>query len=65
MPEQTLRLRLSTEPSAGLLHWFTGPYVHRLSHDKGSNTVEVTTLSFLAKPIRLACGRHLTVSHAC
>lgn len=35
---------------AGLLHWFTSPYVRRLVFDKRSNTMEIETLSILAQP---------------
>ena len=32
------------------LTWFTQPYVQRLRYERGSDTVEVTTLSLLAQP---------------
>ena len=35
---------------AGLLHWFTSPYVRRLVFDRSSGTVELHTLSVLAQP---------------
>ncbi len=35
---------------AGLLHWFTSPYVRQLVFDKKSNTMEIETLSVFARP---------------
>ena len=35
---------------AGLLHWFTSPYVHRLAYDAASGVVETRTLNVLARP---------------
>ena len=35
---------------AGLLHWFTSPYVRRLVYDRKSQTVEVHTWSVFARP---------------
>ena len=35
---------------AGLLHWFTSPYVRRLVFDRSSGTLEINTLSVLAQP---------------
>ena len=37
---------------AGLLHWFCGPYVHRLSYEQSTDTLDVTTLNILAQPVR-------------
>ena len=35
---------------AGLLHWFTSPYVRRLVFDRSSGTLEINTLSIFAQP---------------
>ena len=35
---------------AGLLHWFTSPYVRRLVFDRSSGTVDVHTWSVFARP---------------
>ena len=35
--------------SAGLLHWFTSPYVHRLVFDRTSQTLKLETLSVFAR----------------
>lgn len=45
--EQVQRLR---EP-AGLLHWFLGPYVHKLWHDERSGRIKVQMLSIFAQPM--------------
>lgn len=34
---------------AGLMHWFTSPYVHRLIYNSRTGLTEVETLSILAK----------------
>lgn len=36
----------------GLLHWFTSPYVHRLVFDRTSETLDLETLSVLARQQR-------------
>jgi hypothetical protein len=36
--------------TTGLLHWFTGSYVHRLSLERASGAATAETLSFLAQP---------------
>lgn len=36
--------------AAGLLHWFTSPYVRRLLFDKKSGSLDVEYLSLLARP---------------
>lgn len=36
--------------AAGLLHWFTSPYVHRLEHDRKTGGVTVETMSILGQP---------------
>ncbi len=41
---------LGLESCAGLLHWFTSPYVHRLAYDAASGVVETRTLNVLARP---------------
>ena len=35
---------------AGLLHWFTGPYVHRLSYNHNTQTLDIETVSLFARP---------------
>lgn len=34
---------------AGLMHWFTSPYVHWLTYNSTTGLAEVETLSFFAK----------------
>ena len=34
---------------AGLLHWFTGPYVHRLVYDRRTRSMDIDTVSFVAQ----------------
>jgi len=36
--------------TTGMLHWFTGPYVHKLWHDADRGEVTLETLSVFAKP---------------
>lgn len=33
----------------GLMHWFTSPYVHRLTHNRKTGLTEAETLNILAK----------------
>ena len=35
----------------GLLHWFTGPYVHRLEYHKRTQTLDIETVSFFARRV--------------
>jgi hypothetical protein len=35
---------------AGLLHWFTSPYVRQLVYDRKANTLQIETLSVFARP---------------
>jgi hypothetical protein len=37
--------------TAGLLHWFVSPYVHRLRYDPGNGWIEATRLDILARPV--------------
>ena len=34
---------------AGLMHWFTSPYVHRLTYNSETGLTEVETLTLFAK----------------
>jgi TMEM70/TMEM186/TMEM223 protein family len=36
--------------TTGLLHWFTHPYVHRLTYDPASQDIRLDVLNFLARP---------------
>ncbi|KAL4423110.1 hypothetical protein ABPG77_004793 [Micractinium sp. CCAP 211/92] len=36
--------------TTGLLSWFTQPYVQQLRYERGSDTLEATTLTLLARP---------------
>ena len=47
---------------AGLLHWFTSPYVHRLAYDAATGVVEARTLTVLARP-RVDCFPAVAVRH--
>jgi hypothetical protein len=40
------------ECAAGLLHWFTSPYIHRLEHDPGKSNITVTVLNLFARPVK-------------
>ena len=35
---------------AGLLHWFTSPYIHRLTYHRKTGMVDVESLTILARP---------------
>jgi TMEM70/TMEM186/TMEM223 protein family len=39
---------------AGLLHWFTSPYVRRLVYRRASGTAEVETLDVFARPVSVS-----------
>ena len=41
---------------AGLLHWFTAPYVHRLVYDRRTGSVEAETINILGQ-------RHISRFH--
>ena len=43
-------LCLVHEFCAGLLHWFTSPYVHSLEYDRPTGNVTVQTLNILGQP---------------
>ena len=36
----------------GLMHWFTGPYVHRLTYDRSTQRFSAKTMSLLARPVQ-------------
>ncbi|KAK9823167.1 hypothetical protein WJX72_000778 [[Myrmecia] bisecta] len=38
--------------TTALLHWFTSPYIHRLTYHKSSGLVEVDSLTFLAQHVK-------------
>jgi hypothetical protein len=47
---------------AGLLHWFVGPYVHKLWFDARRDRVKVQMLSIFAQPL---CVPSLLISQSC
>ena len=37
---------------AGLLHWFTSPYIHRMVYHRNTGMVDLESLTVLARPRR-------------
>ncbi|KAK9833075.1 hypothetical protein WJX74_006371 [Apatococcus lobatus] len=37
--------------TTGLMHWFTGPYVHQLTYDRSTQRFSAKTMSLLARPV--------------
>ena len=42
-------MRSSLYPT-GLLHWFTSPYIHRLTYHRKTGMVDLESLTILARP---------------
>lgn len=51
-PEITLWARLLACCPAGLLHWFTSPYIHRMVYHRKTGMVDLESLTLLARPRR-------------